>query len=288
MYVKIILFLISFCFNNNIIGMIAPTTPLPMWTLQRTIDNYSGVNALCINKSETLLGIASCNSCARIIDFTSGKIITFLEFKHGITSLCFKNNSNQLATLTHKPETSIFDIINDAKKLYNKIDFFEHKGVISSIYFDDNNNNVLGLKSDENNYKDVHITNLKTNEILSSFRHNSWVTISAISPLKNLLATGSGNTKARLFNIKQKKEIKSFELNSPVTAFTFNYDETLLAIALRNGSVRIFNLTTYKEIVCLQHDYHVLSMCFGQSGNIFITGSIGGKIRIFVNNKGKA
>lgn len=275
MQIKSMLLLITFLCTNVLIGMKNQT-----WTLQKTFEHHNWVNPICFNKAKKLLGFSSCNTCAYIIDFESNKKAIFYDFRHGVISLCFNKKGNKFAALTTEPRTHIFDIIKNEndKLICKKIDSFAHKGVITSIYFD--GDNVLGLKSDEKNFK-VHITDLETNKDISSFKHNHWVTTTTISPSKNLLATGSGNNKARLFDIKSKKELSSFELKSPVKTFAFNYDETLLAVASHDKMIRFFDLTTYKEIDSLLYDQTVLSMCFGQDA--LIIGSIDGKIRIFTH-----
>ena len=113
---------------------------------------------------------------------------------------------------------------------------------------------------------------------------DNWVITTAVSPVRNFLATGSGNSKARLFDLKKKKELQSFELQSSVSALAFDPFEKLLAVASRDNLVQIFDINTYKAIACLQHDKLVLPIVFGQSGNTFVTGSFDGKIRIFTKN----
>jgi WD40 repeat protein len=279
MRIKNSMILISLFLTNALMNMqISTITPPPTWSLEKAFEHHNWVNVVCLNKTKTLLGVSSGSTCAYITDFTSGEKIIFFDFKHGVTSLCFNEAGTKLAILTHKPEASIFDITKGINNgfIYTKSDSFAYTGAITSIYFN-NENTLLGLKSDAN--YEVHITDLKSNINITSYNPNHWVTKTAISPLKKLLATGSGNNKARLFDAKHKKELTSFDLQSPVKVLAFNDDETLLAAASGKNIIHIFNVITYKEISTIQYDQPILSMCFGQ--NILVVGSIDGKIHVF-------
>src|SRR5438309_7555497 len=158
MYNKGFLFLLIFHFNSTLIAMDNHTSE---WHLQKELELSRWVSSVCIDPTEQLLGIVFCDAQAHITDFPSGKRIAFLDFSHGITSICFNHDGKKFAALSHKPETYIFDIEKRANSnlSYKKNNSFAHKGAITSIHFDDKNN-LCGVESDANNQ--VHITNLKT------------------------------------------------------------------------------------------------------------------------------
>jgi len=280
MYNKSFLFLLILHCSGLLIGMENQIISTPEWSLEKIFEGSEWVSSVCIDPTEKLLGIVFCDRRVHIADFETGKKIAFSDLSHGITSLCFNHDGKKLAVLSHKPETCIFNLTKDEKKLtLNQIDSFAHTGAITSINFD-KCDNLYGVESTEHDHT-VRIINLKTGQKISSFDHNNWVIVTAVSPSKKFLATGSGNSKARLFDMKQKKEFPSFELQSSVSALTFDPFEKLLAVASRDNVVKIFDLATYKEVACLQHDKLILSMDFAASGNTFVTGSFDGKIRIF-------
>lgn len=286
---KNIIFLTIFYLNSTLIGMesekIIPVKSTGQWHLDKIFEDHRWISSVCIDPTERLLAVVPCAELVYISDLQSGKKMAFLSFNHGITSICFNHDGTKFATLSHKPETCIFDIKKDENELtLNQIDSFAHDGAITSIHFD-NNDNLLGVKSIESSQNKVRINNLKTNEKIISFKHNSWIITTAVSPSGKFLATGSGNNKACLFDIKGKEKIKIFELNSSVSALVFDPFEKLLAIASRDNKVHIFDLETYLKTAMLEHDKQVLSMHFGPSGNILVTGSFDSKIRIFVKQE---
>ena len=133
------------------------------------------------------------------------------------------------------------------------------------------------------NLKTIDITDPTTNTT-TSFSHNCWVTVAAISSSGNLIATGSGNNKARLFNRKKNKQITIFELNSSVSALDFDPSEQTLAIASHDNKVHIFNLKIYEKHATLDHDKNVVSICFSSSGNTLATETSGSTISIFAKS----
>lgn len=287
---KNIIFLTIFYLNSTLIGMepekIIPVKSTGQWRLDKIFEDHRWISSVCIDPTETLLAVVPCAELVYISDLQSGKKMAFLSFTHGITSICFNHNGTKFATLSHKPETCIFDIKRDENELtFEQIDSFTHHGAVTSIHFDDNDN-LLGAQSIESLQNKVRINNLKTNKKIISFKDNSsWIITTAVSPLRKFLATGSGNNKACLFDIKSKEKIAIFELNSSVSALAFDPFEKLLAIASRDNKVHIFNLETYLKTATLEHEKQILSMHFGPSGNILVTGSFDNKIRIFVKQE---
>lgn len=234
MFGKNILFLTILSFNSALIGM----------------------------NNEKLLAAIPCNQQISVIDLESGKKIGYLNFPHEITAISLNHSDKQLAILSQS-EISIFQTPDNNKKLKcKKINSFQHKEKINSIYFDENNN-VRGI--DINDAHQLRTTDLKTNTEINTLNHNSWVTICAISRSEKLCVTGSGNNKAHLFDLKEKKESASFDLNSPVNTFAFNESETLLAIASRDKKIHIFDLSSYTETKILDHNEQILSICFKPS-----------------------
>lgn len=128
--------------------------------------------------------------------------------------------------------------------------------------------------------KKIDITNLVTNES-TTFHHNCWVTIAAVSPSGNLIATGSGTNQARLFDVKKNIQIVTFALNSSVSDLEFDPSEKNLAIAGDN-KVHIFNIKTCNKAATLDHDKNIVSIRFDSSGNTLATESSDSTITLFV------
>ena len=254
------------------------------WSLQKTFkDHDRWISSVYIHPSEKLLAVVPCNNQVYIVDMESGIKLTSLNFSYAISSVCFDNSGKKFATLSHKPETCVFNIIKNKNKLiYEQTDSFEHDGTITSIYFD-HEANLLGTEPYSD--REIRIKNLKTDEIVTSFNHNNWVIVTAVSQSGKFLATGSGTNKARLFNMKEKIQLPSFELNSSVSALAFDPFEKLLAVASRDNKVHIFDLKTYAKIVLFDHDNYIPSLCFGSSGNMLVTGSFDSNVRIFTKNE---
>jgi WD40 repeat protein len=298
---KNIIFLTIFYFNSMLIGMenqksnsshsLTLVEKIPnytnmqkTWSLQKTFhDHDNWISSVCIDPSEKLLVLVPCNNQAQIIDIESGEKLTHLDFNCEISSVCFDNSGKKFAMLSHNPKTCIFDIIKNKDKITcNKIDSFKHDGAITSIYFD-HEANLLGIEPYSD--REIRIKNLKTNRIVTSFNHNNWALVTAVSQSGKFLATGSGNNKARLFNMKEKIQLPSFELNSSVSALAFDPFEKFLAVASRDNKVHIFDLKTYAKIALFDHNNYIPSLCFGSSGNMLATGSFDSNVRIFTKNE---
>ena len=167
MFSKNIIFLTIFSFTTTLIGMQQNNN----WKLDKIIEVNNWTSTLCINPTEEQLIVVPCAQHIYTMDLKTNKKTAYLDINNKITSILFDQSGEKIAALSHAPETSIFNISQNKNKLiYKKRDSFQHKGSISSLYFD-KDNNLLGIQSTDD-YQ-LHITNLKTNEKITSFNHNS-------------------------------------------------------------------------------------------------------------------
>src|SRR5256885_612803 len=83
-----------------------------------------------------------------------------------------------------------------------------------------------------------------------------------------LLATGSGDNKARIFDVQQNKEILSFDHHGTVYSVCFDPSGNLLATGSGDNKACIFDVQQNKEIISFNHNGWVKSVCFDHSGNL--------------------
>lgn len=256
---------------------------------KKTIKNEDAwINSICFDPSEKLLGIAFCDKQLYIVDTESdtNTNLMSISLKDDINSIAFDHSGKKFAVLSYKPETLIFDIKHDKNKriiTYDSYHSFQHKEEISSIFFDENNN-ALGIQLDELKKK-IRIIDLATNKTKISFQHNDWIKVASASQSKKYFATGSGNSKVRLFYKEQEEAIYSVEIQGSVNALAFDQSEKLLAVASRDNITYIFNLETFTKIASFPHINYISAICLGSSGKTLATASSKGEIHIFKENK---
>ncbi len=306
---KIILSFIIFCCSNTLINMelhrlhpnqsqtwylykeinvAEKTVGTSQKDILRKCEEYY-ITSICIDPSETSLGIASCDQKVHIMDIQSEEIIMSLDCKSDIASICFDRSGREFAITSYNSTTHILNIKrNEHKKIIPNLSYsvFDYNKEISSIFFD-NSNNALGVILDRSD-STMNIINIPQNKKVFSFDYHEYIKLGSVSPSKKYFITTSGTKQARLFNLTTGQPTCVFTLRGPASAFAFDNRENLLAIAstepkahTNEHKVRIFDLKTFQEIATFGNKKYISTVAFSSSGKTLAFGSFDGKVYLF-------
>lgn len=169
----------------------------------------------------------------------------------------------------------------------------KHDKCIKSVYYDSSGRLIeVGVGK-----RNIFIRDILSHQRIASIAHPKTVIAIYPDPFGKKIATGTEDSKARIFDIPTRKEIDFFatpDIYANVLCFhpcgtqiatggthLYKTIEEVLSTKIDHGKVSIFAMQSHKKTHFFSHDFSIDSICFNPAGTLLAIGTRDSKAHIF-------
>jgi len=151
----------------------------------------------------------------------------------------------------------------------------------------------------ENSNNESESNLISQKDVLNLIGHEAEVFVCSWNPVEPLLATGSGDSTARIWTIPDSpsdpikpaivlQHIAGNDNSRDVTTIEWNPSGTLLATGAYDGQARLWNKNGQLIYTMKRHEGPIFSLKWNHKGDLFLTGSVDKTAVIWDSNSGEA